>query len=103
MILPISSRMGPLPAPRPQGTLGPWRYRLLPAGHARDHPHHGFANPVRIGVHQAACLPVPDDDVAGPDLGADPLHQGIEADRIRPLHPGDDAGLRATSRATSRA
>ena len=54
-----------------------------------------MALPIRsaLGCTQAACLPVPDDDVAGPDLGADPLHQGIEADRIRPLHPGDDAGL----------
>ena len=85
---------GPLAAHRdPEGALGAGDVELPLQGAGRIVPHHGFAYPVRIGVHQAARLLIADDDVAGTDLGPHPLHQHVEAGAIGPLHPGDDAGL----------
>ena len=85
---------GPLAAHRdPEGALGARDVELPLQSAPGIIPHHGFAYPVRIGVHQAARLAITDDDVAGADLGADPLHQHVEPRGIGPLHPGDDAGL----------
>ena len=85
---------GPLAAHRdPEGALGARDVELPLQSAPGIIPHHGFAYPVRIGVHQAARLAITDDDVAGADLGADPLHQHVEPRGIGPLDPGDDAGL----------